>query len=197
MSNLFSQLFKCSTSCNSPSNNKFILGSISILSGLLSTENSLTVTLFFILIVLMVLVFGSLRLQSERFGVFSTETGVSLLAVCFLFVSLMLIWYTANWLNSIDLKRYEAEEEITAMNEELEERIGERTSDLLELLEKYRESESKFRAAFEHSGIGMALVSFEGKWLKVNRRVCELLGYSEESCCLKLLWILPIPMTLW
>jgi PAS domain S-box-containing protein len=135
----------------------------------------------FILIVLMVLVFGSLRLQSERFGVFSTETGVSLLAVCFLFVSLMLIWYTANWLNSIDLKRYEAEEEITAMNEELEERIGERTSDLLELLEKYRESESKFRAAFEHSGIGMALVSFEGKWLKVNRRVCELLGYSEEE----------------
>jgi len=135
----------------------------------------------FILIVLMVLVFGSLRVQSERFGLMSTETGVAILAVCFLFVSLMLIWYTANWLNSIDLKRYEAEEEITAMNEELEERIEERTSDLLDLLEKYRESESKFRAAFEHSGIGMALVSFEGKWLKVNGRLCELLGFSEEE----------------
>jgi len=135
----------------------------------------------FILIVLMVLVFGSLRIQSQRFGLLPTDTGVSILAVCLLFVSLMLIWYTANWLNSIDLKRYEAEEEITAMNEELEERIGERTSDLLDLLEKFRESESKFRAAFEHSGIGMAIVSFEGKWLKVNGRLCELLGYSEEE----------------
>lgn len=42
-------------------------------------------------------------------------------------------------------------------------------------------SESRFRNAFEHSAIGMALISPEGKWLKVNKRVCEIVGYSEEE----------------
>ncbi len=41
-----------------------------------------------------------------------------------------------------------------------------------------RESEERFAGAFEHAPIGMALVSPEGRWLKVNRRLCELLGYS-------------------
>ncbi len=46
---------------------------------------------------------------------------------------------------------------------------------------KYLESESKFRAAFEYSAIGMALVSLKGNWLKVNIRLCEMLGYSERE----------------
>jgi PAS domain S-box-containing protein len=47
--------------------------------------------------------------------------------------------------------------------------------------ETLRLSESRFRNAFEHSAIGMALVSPQGKWLKVNKRVCDLLGYTEEE----------------
>ncbi|PJZ79040.1 PAS domain-containing sensor histidine kinase [Leptospira neocaledonica] len=42
-------------------------------------------------------------------------------------------------------------------------------------------SELMFRGAFENNGIGMALVSSEGKWLKVNRKVCEMLGYEETE----------------
>lgn len=42
-----------------------------------------------------------------------------------------------------------------------------------------RESDQKFINAFQHSGIGMALVSIEGKWLQVNQRLCNMLGYSE------------------
>ncbi|MEI1278447.1 PAS domain S-box protein [Leptospira venezuelensis] len=42
-------------------------------------------------------------------------------------------------------------------------------------------SELMFRGAFESNGIGMALVSSEGKWLKVNRKLCEMLGYSETE----------------
>lgn len=42
-------------------------------------------------------------------------------------------------------------------------------------------SESTFRGAFEHSGIGIALVSTEGRWLKVNGKICEMLGYPEEE----------------
>jgi len=35
-----------------------------------------------------------------------------------------------------------------------------------------------FRNAFEYSPIGMVLVSTKGRFLKVNRSVCELLGYA-------------------
>jgi PAS domain S-box-containing protein len=42
-------------------------------------------------------------------------------------------------------------------------------------------SEETFRNAFEYSPIGMVLVSTEGKFLKVNKSVCELLGYTREE----------------
>lgn len=43
------------------------------------------------------------------------------------------------------------------------------------------ESENRFRGAFENSAIGMGLVSPEGKWLKVNRSLYEMLGYTEKE----------------
>lgn len=42
-------------------------------------------------------------------------------------------------------------------------------------------SETRFKGAFEFSAIGMALVSIEGKWLKVNKSLCDLVGYSEQQ----------------
>ena len=44
-----------------------------------------------------------------------------------------------------------------------------------------RESEEKFGNAFRHSPHGMAFVSPDGSWLKANRALCEMLGYSEEE----------------
>ena len=44
-----------------------------------------------------------------------------------------------------------------------------------------RESEQRFRGAFETSPIGMALVAPDGQWLQINRRVCEITGYSEPE----------------
>lgn len=135
----------------------------------------------FVLFVLMGLIMGELRLLAARQNLFSVRVGIPLFVICFLIISLLIIWFTANWLNGVDQQRYEAEEEIKVMNEELEERVQERTAELFELIDKYRESESIFRAAFEHSGIGMAMVSFDGRWLKVNKRICDLLGYSEQE----------------
>ena len=43
------------------------------------------------------------------------------------------------------------------------------------------ESEERFKDAFQYSAIGMALVSLEGKCLKVNSKLCSILGYSEDE----------------
>ncbi|HEY9834162.1 MAG TPA: PAS domain S-box protein [Stenomitos sp.] len=47
--------------------------------------------------------------------------------------------------------------------------------------ETLRESEERFRSAFDNAAIGMALVGIEGRWLKVNRSLCDLVGYSEQE----------------
>ena len=44
-----------------------------------------------------------------------------------------------------------------------------------------RESEERFRSAFAYAPIGIGLVSRQGKWLKVNHALCEILGYEAEE----------------
>ena len=44
-----------------------------------------------------------------------------------------------------------------------------------------RESEERFRATFEHAAVGAAQVGIDGRWLRVNRRLCEIVGYTQEE----------------
>jgi diguanylate cyclase (GGDEF)-like protein/PAS domain S-box-containing protein len=44
-----------------------------------------------------------------------------------------------------------------------------------------RESEERFRSAFDYAPIGIAMVSPDGHWLKVNRALCDILGYGEQE----------------
>jgi PAS domain S-box-containing protein len=48
-------------------------------------------------------------------------------------------------------------------------------------LEAPRPGDAWLAAAFAHSPIGTALVSPEGRWLKVNPALCALLGYAEAE----------------
>ncbi len=47
--------------------------------------------------------------------------------------------------------------------------------------EALRESEERFRSSFEDAAIGMALVLPEGRFMRVNRSLCQIVGYSEEE----------------
>lgn len=50
---------------------------------------------------------------------------------------------------------------------------------------EFAKSENRFRGAFEDSAIGMGITSIEensmGRWIKVNRSLCEMLGYTEDE----------------
>jgi PAS domain S-box-containing protein len=47
--------------------------------------------------------------------------------------------------------------------------------------ERLRESEERFRGAFEFAAIGMALVAPDGRFLRVNRSLCRIVGYTAED----------------
>lgn len=71
-----------------------------------------------------------------------------------------------------DQKRLE--EQLRELNVTLEQRVEERTHAL-------REEEERFRSAFDHAPIGIALVAPDGRWLRVNLSLCEIVGYTEAE----------------
>lgn len=42
-------------------------------------------------------------------------------------------------------------------------------------------SERRFQATFEQAAVGIAIVGIDGHWLRVNRKVCDIVGYSQEE----------------
>jgi PAS domain S-box-containing protein len=47
--------------------------------------------------------------------------------------------------------------------------------------EALRESNARFLNAFEYAPIGMVIVSLDGQFQKVNKSVCDIVGYSESE----------------
>jgi PAS domain S-box-containing protein len=77
--------------------------------------------------------------------------------------------------------RVRAEEEVKRLNRELEGRVAERTARLGAALSELGESEQRFRATFEQAAVGVAHVGTDGRWLRVNDKLCEITGYSREE----------------
>lgn len=44
-----------------------------------------------------------------------------------------------------------------------------------------RESEERYRFAFQEAPVGMAHVAPDGCWLRVNKRLCDIIGYRREA----------------
>ncbi len=66
--------------------------------------------------------------------------------------------------------RRKAEANLQGVNARLAQRVGDLAM-----------SEERFRHAFDFAGSGMALVALNGAWLRVNRALCEVTGYSEAE----------------
>jgi PAS domain S-box-containing protein len=49
------------------------------------------------------------------------------------------------------------------------------------LEETLRESEARFRGTFENAAVGMAHVSLEGRFVRVNDRLCTITGYTRQE----------------
>lgn len=71
-------------------------------------------------------------------------------------------------------ERKEAEAEIVRLNAALEDRVDEGAAAL-------RASEEQLRVAFEVTAAGMAQVDTAGHYLRVNKKLRDMLGYTEEE----------------
>lgn len=47
--------------------------------------------------------------------------------------------------------------------------------------EELRRNEELFRRTFESAGVGVAYVTLDGRWLRVNNKLCEMSGYPREE----------------
>jgi PAS domain S-box-containing protein len=77
-------------------------------------------------------------------------------------------------------------QEIQRLNENLEQQVVERTAAMLT-------SELKFHSTFERAAIGVAHISLDGLFLRVNPRLCEITGYTEPELLKKSLADIHLP----
>ena len=59
--------------------------------------------------------------------------------------------------------------------------IGKDVTERRENEERLRDAEERFRSAFQHASIGKAITSLDGRFLRVNRALAELVGRDQEQ----------------
>ncbi len=80
--------------------------------------------------------------------------------------------------------RQQAEKELQTANSNLETHAIElaiANEELQLTLEALRESEERFRATFEQAAVGICQSNVEGRFLRLNQKFCDLVGYTHEE----------------
>ncbi|MEW6400755.1 MAG: PAS domain S-box protein [Chloroflexota bacterium] len=70
---------------------------------------------------------------------------------------------------------------MTAQLRELILGLEQHLAELKRTSQALRESEERFRTAFENANVGVCLVTTDGRLLKVNHAMCQMFGYSREE----------------
>ena len=68
---------------------------------------------------------------------------------------------------------YPSEEGLTVYSQDMTERK--------QAEQQLREREERFGATFEQAAVGMAHTALDGRWLRVNHKLCDILGYTREE----------------
>jgi len=79
------------------------------------------------------------------------------------------------------LRLARAQRELEAERNVLEQRVQERTAKLQESELLARTGEERARATFEQAAVGMAYVALDGRFIRINRKFCEIVGYPESE----------------
>ncbi|MBD2465248.1 PAS domain S-box protein [Oscillatoria sp. FACHB-1407] len=77
-----------------------------------------------------------------------------------------------------ELERQQATEALEQLNQELEAHVEERTAAL-------RQSEAELSAIFNQAAVGISLATPDGQYLKVNQKLCDILGYTQQELLTK------------
>ena len=111
------------------------------------------------------------RLLAERAQVRATvERNARIVAVLGSILALGMMGAAMSIARREAAARQAAEQDLLRVNHVLGERMAELAV-----------SEERFRNAFEFAGTGMALVGLDGSWLRVNRALCDIVGYPEAE----------------
>ena len=80
------------------------------------------------------------------------------------------------------------EAQLITTHERVEQLVEQKTAELTaqtvvlrKTADELREGNERFREAFDAASVGEALVAVDGWWLKVNRALCEIVGYAETE----------------
>ncbi len=76
---------------------------------------------------------GWLRIFGVQSGIYSPDVGVLLIEIAYTFCFILIVWFTGRSISLIDKKRQAADAALKSSYEEMETRVRERTSDLLNL----------------------------------------------------------------
>ena len=127
------------------------------------------------------IILGWLRLQGERAGLYGADTGVGLFVMANIGIFVVLVLWSARLLYYSDTERKEAEEEVRQLNEDLEQRVEERTKELETAAAEIRLSEERLQDILDNSTAVVYLKDLDGRYLLVNREYEELFHRTREE----------------
>jgi PAS domain S-box-containing protein len=141
------------------------------------------------------LVFGWLRLEGQKLGLYDAAGGVSFMVTATTLILAILVWRFAVELDRTELARGRAEKSLRDLNENLEARVAERTEDLESLNEELRmEVDERARAEDalreQTSFLGQVIDTnpqlvfvkdWDGRFTLANQAVAQVYGTTVDS----------------
>ncbi|MBD2741393.1 PAS domain-containing protein [Coleofasciculus sp. FACHB-1120] len=140
-------------------------------------------------------VLGWFILCGYQSQIYDSELGLALFGVFNVVIFAFLIWWNARFLNAVDSQRHRAEAALKQVNQELEDRVEERTIELSQLnkqlhqrIAEHQETEEALQVSYnllnaviEGTTDIIFIKDLQGRYLMVNSIGAKILGKSVEE----------------